>query len=60
MFTHVEEESVQFAYLSNICVVIGAIACMFFAFTINEPKLVQESKQIYDKYFMIEQDEVNS
>jgi len=33
---------------------------MFFAVTINEPKLVQASKNVYDKYFMIKDMEVNS
>lgn len=53
MFTSLDNELDQFAYLAIICIVLGCFAFMCFTFLINEVKLVQESKEEYDKYFMI-------
>lgn len=38
---------------------LGVISTLCFAFLINEVKLVKESKEKYDKYFFIQEEEVN-
>jgi len=53
MFTHVESDNDQFSYLANICCLIGLISSTYFVLTINEPKLVADSKRKYDSFFMI-------
>jgi len=53
MFTHVDSDNDQFAYIANICCVLGLLSSVFFVITINEPKLIRDSKAKFDKYFMI-------
>lgn len=37
------------------CVIIGVSATVFFLFQIREAKLVKASKEVYDKFFMLEE-----
>lgn len=38
----------------------GVLAAIFFMLVVNEPDLVHRSKMIYDKYFLLVPDEVDS
>ena len=60
MFTHIESDNDQFAYIANICCFMGLITSTYFMFTINEPKLVEDSKRKYDSYFMIQAEDPDS
>ena len=55
IFTHIEEDFDQFSYIANICAALGTISSVSFALIIHEPKLIKQSKAIYDKYFLIEE-----
>lgn len=59
MFTNVDDDLDQFAYIGNVCLFIGFCSSMFFLLVINEPELVKSSKKVYDKYFTIAHDEVD-
>jgi len=60
MFSYVKDNNDQFSYMSWVCIAFGIMAFVFFVLIINEPYLVDTSKEIYDKFFMIKQDDVGS
>lgn len=39
---------------------LGTISAIYFMLIVNEPDLVKRSKYIYDKYFLIVEDQVDS
>lgn len=60
MFQHVTSEQDQFAYICDICLAVGLASTFVFLFFINEPKLVRESRNKYNEYIMVPNEEVDS
>ena len=50
MFVYVTDDLDQFTYLANICLVLGAITSILFLASINEPKLIAESKEVWNRH----------
>ena len=46
--------------MSWVCLIVGAVAFLFFVIVINEPFLVETSKEFDDKFFMIKEDDAGS
>ena len=55
IFTNVKEDFDQFSWIANICAILGTITSISFALIVHEPKLIKKSKEIYDKYFFVQQ-----
>ena len=49
MFQYVEDDLDQFSYMANICLVLGAMTSILFLVVINEPTLIAESKAVWEK-----------
>jgi Na+/melibiose symporter-like transporter len=60
MFENLNNDEDQFAYICNFAVVIGVVAFFVFIFNVNEVVLIESSKKIYDKYFLIEPDKLGT
>ena len=60
MFKYVDAQMDKFAYIANICTVMGMTASFYFMLVINEPRLVNESKRIFDSFFLIQADDIGS
>ena len=60
MFKYVDAQMDKFAYIANICTVMGMTASFYFMLVINEPRLVDESKRIFDSFFLIQADDIGS
>lgn len=60
MFKYVDAQMDKFAYIANICILMGMTASFYFMLVINEPRLVNESKRIFDSFFLIQADDIGS
>ena len=61
LFSYVDNKLDQFSYLSIIILFITLLTSTNFIIQINEPRLVKESKEVYDREgFMINHEEVDS
>jgi Na+/melibiose symporter-like transporter len=60
IFKNVVNNEDQFSLIANISMAFGLISAVSFMLIVNEPNLVKRSKYIYDKYFLIVEDEPDS
>lgn len=60
MFHKIEGEMNQFGWLAVICIILGCFAALNFVWSIKEPKLIEDSKKVYDLFFDIEPQQVDS
>ena len=51
-FSNVKEEFDQYFWIALTCCIVGVPSAVFFIYQIDEPKLVAESRRIYDNQFM--------
>lgn len=52
MFVYVDDDLDQFAIMLNICLSLGIVTTILMMCAINEPKLIRESKQVWDDRFL--------
>ena len=55
MFVYIDDDLDQFAIMMNICIVLGLITTILFMCVINEPKLIADSREIWNKHLLGEE-----
>jgi Na+/melibiose symporter-like transporter len=57
MFVYIDDDLDQFATMLNICLVLGIVTTILMMCAINEPKLIRESKEVWDERFLGDADQ---